>query len=406
MLGELLRAAGLPPGGVPAVVVTGSKGKGQAATTAAAHLTAAGLRTGLVTSPGILSNLDRFALDGRVVPAGTYHRWLGLLERAVATAPPPAGTYLAPTGLFTVLGHAMLAAEGADVVVHEAGLGGARDEVSLFDPLAVGLTSVLREHLDVFGPTLEHVAREKFGLVHGPAPVVSVPQAPGIAPLLERVCAGHGAPLRIAPAGEFSEQNAAVGRLLAAAAAERWGTAGTGHPGAVSGRHPGAAALGRPRAASGSRPGAAAGEADVVVERPGRGQVYRTAAGARVMVDACIDVTGWEVALRRAREAFGADPAVYWSLPLTKPVEELADWLDARGLEHRFVTLDSGHLDYRLPERLTERLRPLGLPEALGRLAGRGGEHDAVLAAGTISFGTAVLVSLGVTLERLYRTGP
>lgn len=375
MLGELLRAAGLPPEGVPAVVVTGSKGKGQAATTSAAHLTAAGLRTGLVTSPGILTNLDRFALDGRVVPAGTYHRWLGLLERAVAAAEPPAGTYLAPTGLFTVLGHAMLAAEGADVVVHEAGLGGARDEVSLFDPLAVGLTSVLREHLDVFGPTLEHVAREKFGLVHGPAPVVSVPQDPGIAPLLERACAAHGAPLRIAPAGEFSEQNAAVGRLLAAAAAERLGAA-------------------------------AAGEAGVVIERPGRGQVYRADAGARVMVDACIDVPGWEVALRRAREAFGADPAVYWSLPLTKPVEELADWLDARGLEHRFVALDSGHLDYRLPERLTERLRPLGLPEALARLAGRDGEHDAVLAAGTISFGTAVLGSLGVTLERLYRTGP
>jgi hypothetical protein len=370
VLRELLAAAGLPAGGAPAVVVTGSKGKGQAATTAAAHLSAAGLRTGLVTSPGILSNLDRFALDGVPVSAQAYNRWLAALERAVQAAGVPAGQYLAPTGLFTVLGHAMLAAQGADVVVHEAGLGGARDEVSLFDPLAVGLTSVLREHLDIFGPTLEHVAREKFGLVHGPAPVLSVPQDEGVAPLLERACARHGAPLRLTARGPFARQNTEAGRLAAEAAAR---------------------ALGR-------RPSAA----EVILERPGRGQVYRAPSGRRVMVDACIDPAGWEVALQRAGEAFGAVPPVWWSLPATKGVEELADWLDARGVEHRFVALQSGHLDYRLPEALRERLRPVPLEEMLERL-GDGAEEDAVLAAGTISFGTAVLRSLGVTVRRLYR---
>ncbi|WP_129658484.1 hypothetical protein [Rothia halotolerans] len=371
VLRELLAEAGLPAAGVPTVVVTGSKGKGQAATTAAAHLTGAGLRSGLVTSPGILSNLDRFALDGEPLPAGTYNRWLAALERAVRAAGVPAGQYLAPTGLFTVLGHAMLAAEGADVVVHEAGLGGARDEVSLFDPLAVGLTSVLREHLDIFGPTLEHVAREKFGLVHGPAPVLSVPQEEGVAPLLESVCARHGAPLRLTARGPFARQNAEAGRLAAEAAAR----------------------------ALGARPSAAG----VVLERPGRGQVYRTASGRRVMVDACIDPAGWEVALERAREAFGAVPPVWWSLPATKGVEELADWLDARGVEHRFVALESGHLDYRLPEGLRQRLRPVPLEQMLERLGERAEDDDAVLAAGTISFGTAVLRSLGVTVRRLYR---
>ena len=320
----------------PTVVVTGSKGKGQTAAETAWRLQACGLRVGLVSSPGIISNRDRFVLDGRVLPAAAYREGLRHLAAVLPDASPETDAYLAPTDLFTVLGHAMLREAGAQVVVHEAGMGGAHDAVSLFAPVAVALTRVLPEHLDVFGPSLMHVAREKIGLVHGPAPVASVPQAPGPAELLEQTCARYAAPLEVVPPGDFLAENERVARA-----------AGAAH------------ALAAAQAASPT------------------GRVRR----------------------------------VWWSVPMTKDWRAIAALLEARGVEHAFVDLGrDGHLDYRLPAQLTDRVPVIGLEQLLGRLrSGGAAGSDAPgveLALGTISFGTAVLRQLGVTVDRLWRLGP
>ena len=95
---------GLLRGGDPApsVVVTGSKGKGQTAAEIAWRLQACGLRVGLVSSPGIISNRDRFVLDGQVLPAAAYRAGLHRLAAVLPEAAPAPGAYLAPTDLFTV----------------------------------------------------------------------------------------------------------------------------------------------------------------------------------------------------------------------------------------------------------------------------------------------------------------
>lgn len=364
---------------VPAVVVTGSKGKGQAATTAAAHLSAAGLRTGLVTSPGTVSNLDRFALDGAVIGARAYAHGLELLEQVLQEHRSPEGTYLSPTGLCTVLGHALLARAGAEVIVHEAGMGGAGDEVSLFDPLAVGLARVFPEHLDVFGPTLEYVAREKFGLVHSSAPVVSVAQDPAVQPLLERQCRRHGASLEtLGQGGCFLALNDRLGRALARAAVQEREPRGM-------------------RPASGAVPDPeATGQGQVCITRPGRGQLLQTDDGHPLVVDAAIDVVGLRQVLQDCRRRWGTSPRVLWSVPVTKNFREISQELDRQGLQHAFVLLDSVHLDYRLPSDWERRPEVLALGQALASVDGP------TLAVGTVSFGAALLRQLGQRVERLY----
>ena len=78
-----------------------------------------------------------------------------------------------------------------------------------------------------------------------------------------------------------------------------------------------------------------------------------------------------------------------------------------RGVEHAFVDLGrDGHLDYRLPGELTERVPVIGLAQLLERIRpGRDAASDPTrveLALGTISFGTAVLRQLGVQVRRLW----
>ncbi|MEV8165212.1 hypothetical protein AB0O80_05385 [Rothia kristinae] len=373
---------GLLRGGDPApsVVVTGSKGKGQTAAEIAWRLQACGLRVGLVSSPGIISNRDRFVLDGQVLPAAAYRAGLHRLAAVLPEAAPAPGAYLAPTDLFTVLGHAMLRAAGAQVVVHEAGMGGAHDAVSLFDPVAVALTRILPEHLDVFGPSLMHVAQEKIGLVHGPAPVASVPQAPGPDRLLRRTCARHTAPLVVVPAGDFLVENERVALAAARAAARALG-------------------VDEPPEGFGSSP----------VRRPGRGSAHRLPDGWLLVVDAGIDAAGAAHALEAARAVSDAGRVqrVWWSVPMTKDWRAIADLLDDRGVEHAFVDLGrDGHLDYRLPGELTERVPVIGLAQLLERIRpGRDAASDPTrveLALGTISFGTAVLRQLGVQVRRLW----
>lgn len=352
-------------GPVPTVLVTGSKGKGQAAATAAACLSSAGLRTGLVASPGTVSNLDRFSLDGRVVGAVTYNSWLGRTAAAVRSVPVADNGYLSPTGLFTVMGQAMLRAAGAEVIVHEAGMGGTHDEISVLDRMAVGFTSVFPEHLDVFGPTLADVAREKFGLVRTGDQVVTVPQAPVPAEILRAVCRRHSVSPHVVRAGDFRRQNHDLGRALANIVTHRLG------------KEP--------------------FRGDVVIERPGRGQFCETADGREFCVDACIDPVGLASAVDRATERWGGVARVYWSVPSTKDIESVATWLDDSGIDHRFVPLESEHLDYRLPAGFADgqefALRE-GLLDSIPR-------HS--LMAGTVSFGASLLREIGAMPTRLFR---
>ncbi|WP_129658481.1 folylpolyglutamate synthase/dihydrofolate synthase family protein [Rothia uropygialis] len=350
--------------GTPTVLVTGSKGKGQTAATAAAYLSAAGLRTGLVTSPGILSNLDRFSLDGMVVGVHEYNRWLGRTEDAVRRVHIEPDGYLSPTGLFTVMGHAMLQANGADVIVHEAGMGGAHDEISVLDRLAVGFTSVFPEHLDVFGPTLADVAREKFGLIRPHDVVFTVPQDSVAADVMRSLCAIRAVEPHEIPAGDFLSQNQNLGCELASYAAT---------------------ALGR-EPYSGT----------VELDRPGRGQFYVTRNGAEFCLDACIDPSGLGAALERAEERWGEVSTVYWSVPTTKDIEGMARWLEDRGIEHFFVPLQSDHLNYDLSAEMAGRLRIASRDRLLESL------HPHSLLAGTITFGTSVLNEIGVMTTRLF----
>lgn len=352
------------PQTVPTVLVTGSKGKGQVAATAAAHLSAAGLRAGLVSSPGLQSNLDRFTLDGAVVGVDHYNRWLRRLDEAVSEVGATPDGYLSPTGLMTVMGHAMLTAAGAEVIVHEAGMGGAHDEISLFDRLCVGLTSIFPEHLDVFGPDLEHVAWEKCGLLRDGDVAWSVPQSPIPAAVLNRVIARTGAEVHTVEPGEVAAQNLALGRALAGSAAREWAILPpTDGP---------------------------------EVRRPGRGQTYLTERGARIMIDASIDPVGCAATIARARHDWGRVDRVVWSAPRTKNLVGIADWLDREGLPHEYVTLAGSHLDYDLPPELSRRLRPRPREGLLGTVT------DRTVFLGTISFGTSLLREMGVTIDRIY----
>ena len=173
-----LDLAAITAHGPPIISVVGSKGKGTAAVFAAALLEAAGLRVGLLTSPGLRSNRERIRVGGCAVSAAEFAVIAARLAAALDAAPEPADGYLSPTGLFTLSAVRHFIERDCDAMVLEAGMGGMSDEISLFDPAVVAVSPIFAEHLGILGDSVEGIAANKLGVVRPTTQaVVAVAQA-------------------------------------------------------------------------------------------------------------------------------------------------------------------------------------------------------------------------------------
>ncbi|MGE5292498.1 MAG: hypothetical protein ACM3ML_35975 [Micromonosporaceae bacterium] len=178
---DLADALGLRANLPPLLSVVGSKGKGTTATYASACLAATGIRVVTVTGPGYRRSNERIRLDGRAIDDTALSGLARRLQVAVRALPRDdatcGGGYLAPTGLFTLAGVLHARDMAADAIVLEAGMGGRSDEISLFAPDVVALTSIFAEHVGKLGDTPAEIAREKAAIVtRQTRAVLTVPQ--------------------------------------------------------------------------------------------------------------------------------------------------------------------------------------------------------------------------------------
>jgi dihydrofolate synthase/folylpolyglutamate synthase len=144
------------------VVVVGTNGKTSTATYLSRFLTAAGARTGLVTSPHIASWAERVRVDDEPLPVEELADRVGQLAD-FAGAPQDAPD-LRFFDLLTLACEALLAEAGVDVAVVEAGLGGRLDASRVLLPKLVVLTGIDLDHTELLGPTREHILVEKLAV--------------------------------------------------------------------------------------------------------------------------------------------------------------------------------------------------------------------------------------------------
>lgn len=215
---------GNPQRSFVSVQIAGTNGKGSAAAFTEAILRAAGLRTGLFTSPHLCRFTERVRLDGREVDGEV----LAALDPAVEATGIPL-TYFETSA---VLALAAMAGARVDIAVLETGLGGRLDAVTAVEPMAAtAITSVGLDHVDLLGGTLVEIAREKAGIVRSGVPLFVGPLPAEADREVARAAAAAGAPLRrypgdlppppVAPGlpGAHQRANSALAVALARAAA-------------------------------------------------------------------------------------------------------------------------------------------------------------------------------------------
>ena len=175
----LLNELGNPEKKLSFVHVAGTNGKGSVSTMVSYVLTSAGYRTGLFTSPFVVSFRERIQIDGKYIVSESFCK---ITER-VKTASDKIGKYgLYPTFFETVLAAALLYFEesGCQIAVLEAGIGGKDDSTNIIPaPEVAVITSVSFDHTDVLGNTLYEIAKSKSGIMKKGGVCVSFPKENG-----------------------------------------------------------------------------------------------------------------------------------------------------------------------------------------------------------------------------------
>ena len=176
----LVEALGHPERRFPSILIAGTNGKGSTAATLASILQAAGLRTGLYTSPHLIRVNERIRIDGQSIAdddfARHYFRVDDCANRLIAE-----GRLPAPPSFFealTALAFETFAEAHIDIAVLEVGMGGRLDATNVVDPLLSVITDIALDHTEWLGDTITLIAREKAGILRPNGVLVTLPQHP------------------------------------------------------------------------------------------------------------------------------------------------------------------------------------------------------------------------------------
>jgi dihydrofolate synthase/folylpolyglutamate synthase len=193
----VLDALGRPQNRCRFVHVAGTNGKGSTCAMIESGLRAAGLRTGLFTSPHIAEPTERIRINGEPVDAGRFAAAFERVHRAVESLLEAGAIDMHTTYFETVTAMALVifAEERMDKVVLEVGLGGRLDATNVVRPELCVITPIDFDHEAFLGRSLESIAGEKAGILKPGVPAVFARQRPEAAPVLDARAEKVGAPV-------------------------------------------------------------------------------------------------------------------------------------------------------------------------------------------------------------------
>jgi len=196
--------------------VAGTNGKGSVCAMIDSILRAQGYRTGLFTSPHLVTFRERIRVNGEMVSEDVVANGLMTIRNLIADWDPHP-TFFEVT---TALALKCFSEASSDVVILETGLGGRLDATNAVQSDVSVITPIDFDHEKWLGNTLAEIASEKAGIIKPQVPVVSAPQRPEAEKVLRVRASECGAPLEfvtgayeqtaIALAGSYQKQNAAL----------------------------------------------------------------------------------------------------------------------------------------------------------------------------------------------------
>lgn len=157
----LCAAMGDPQHAAPVIHVTGTNGKGSTAQMISRLLVASGLTVGTYTSPHLERVNERISRNLEPISDDDFAEQIA----AVADLEAIVGRRPGYFEIMTAAAFRWFADVAVDVMVIEVGLLGRWDATNVVDAAVAVVTNIGMDHTEFAGPTLEHIAREKSGII-------------------------------------------------------------------------------------------------------------------------------------------------------------------------------------------------------------------------------------------------
>jgi len=187
---RLAALCGDPQRSVRSIHIAGSKGKGSTASYVQSILSAAGFKTGLYTSPHLVSFRERIRIGTELISEEDLSRILAKIKETIASEMKDEE----PTffEVYTAIAYLYFKEKNVDFAVYEVGLGGRLDATNIIEPIACAITPISYEHTDKLGDTLGEIAAQKCGIIKTGSICVSAPQEEEALKIIEKVCEEKG----------------------------------------------------------------------------------------------------------------------------------------------------------------------------------------------------------------------
>jgi dihydrofolate synthase/folylpolyglutamate synthase len=186
----LLQALGNPQTSYPVVQIAGTNGKGSTAVVLDSICRAAGIKTGLFTSPHLIEITERIRVGGREISQAAFaelattvrEKAESLINRSELEAPP---TFFEQVTAICLLAFKQA---GVDLAILETGLGGRLDSTSVARAETIAITPIALDHQEYLGETLAQIAGEKAAIIRPKVTAVVAPQPQAALEVILRQC--------------------------------------------------------------------------------------------------------------------------------------------------------------------------------------------------------------------------
>ena len=193
---RLLDLLGSPQTKLFFVHIAGTNGKGSVSAILDAMLTSAGVKTGLFTSPHLISLRERFKINNHVISPQAFASHFMRVKEALDQLNEQS---IYPTffEVITAMAIDYFASQSVEVVLLETGMGGSFDATNVVTSDISVISSVALDHCKYLGDTVEAIARDKAGIINPKSLFVTGTDEPSALKVFEEICRLKDVPMAV-----------------------------------------------------------------------------------------------------------------------------------------------------------------------------------------------------------------
>lgn len=161
----LLELLDNPQNKIKTIHIAGTNGKGSTSTMLSNIIKASGAKTGLFTSPFVISFCERIQINGKNIDENTFSSVCTRVREKIEMLNSQ-GIIITEFEAITATAFLCFYECGCEYAVIEVGLGGRFDATNtIIKPQCVIITSISLDHTKILGDTIEKIAFEKCGII-------------------------------------------------------------------------------------------------------------------------------------------------------------------------------------------------------------------------------------------------